>query len=264
MLELTLNGGVATLAIRRAARKNAFTTTMWGMLQMHCTALAEAAAARRPDAARVLLLRGEPGVFCAGADIEEMQRLVADPNDTQALTDNNRVVLEAQLALERLPLPTIAVIDGPCFGGGFGLAAACDFRLGSARAQFAVTPARLGLLYSRPDTARLVRLVGDARARRLLLRGERIDGATALAWGVLAECLPDSAALDATAAQWAASLAVASRTAMAGLKATLAELGGDPQPGAEAVRTMFDAAFAGEDFAEGAAAFLAKREPRFG
>ena len=51
---------------------------------------------------------------------------------------------------------------------------------------------------------------------------------------------------------------------MAGLKATLAELGGDPHPGAAAVRAMFDAAFAGEDFAEGAAAFLAKREPRFG
>lgn len=262
MLELTIDpSGVATLAIRRPEKKNAFTTAMWAALGDHCRALAAAATARSPGSARVLLLQGEPGAFCAGADIEEMSTLVAD---AAALAENNRIVLEAQLALEHLPLPTIALVDGPCFGGGFGLAAACDFRLGTERAQFAVTPARLGLLYSRPDTARLVRLVGDARARRLLLRGERIDAATALAWGVLAERLPDTAALAATAAQWAAEFAQASRTSMAGLKATLAELAGQGPLDAPAVRALYDAAFTGADFAEGAAAFLAKRAPRFG
>jgi enoyl-CoA hydratase/carnithine racemase len=261
MLELTVQAGVATLAIRRAEKKNAFTTAMWAALGEHCAALAASAAAREPGAARVLLLQGEPGAFCAGADIEEMSTLVAD---AAALAENNRIVMQAQLALERLPLPTIALIDGPCFGGGFGIAAACDFRLGTARAQFAVTPARLGLLYSRPDAARLVRLVGDARARRLLLRGERIDADTALAWGVLDELLHDSAALHSTATQWATELAQASRTAMAGLKATLAELADPHEAEAEAVRRLYDAAFTGPDFAEGAAAFLAKRAPRFG
>jgi len=260
MIELTLNEGVATLSIRRLEKRNAFTTTMWGMLQRHCDTLAQMAMQHRPDAARVLLLCGEPGAFCAGADIEEMRSLVAD---AAALAHNNDIVMQAQLALERMPLPTIAVIDGPCFGGGLGLAAACDFRLGSTRARFAVTPARLGLLYSRPDTARLVRLVGDARARRLLLRGERIDADTALAWGVLAELLPDAEALAATAQAWARELAAASRTSMAGLKATLAELADPNEAEADAVRHLYDAAFTGPDFAEGAAAFIDKREPRF-
>lgn len=259
MLELNLRDSIATLAIRRPEKKNAFTTAMWAALGGHCRALADAATARAPGSARVLLLQGEPGAFCAGADIEEMSTLVAD---SAALAENNRIVLEAQLALEHLPLPTIALIDGPCFGGGLGLAAACDFRLATSRASFAVTPSRLGLLYSIEDTRRLVRLLGDHRARRLLLRGERLDAATALAWGLLDELI-EPAALPATAERWAGEFARASRTSMAGIKATLALLSDSGGTREDAVRAAFDAAFSGADFAEGAAAFLARREPQF-
>jgi enoyl-CoA hydratase len=252
MLELSQSGDIATLRIHRPERRNAFTTAMWQALLLHCQALQQ-----RPP--RVLLLQGEPGAFCAGADIEETARLVADPAQ---LAHNNSVVSAAQRALAALPLATLAVIDGPCFGGGFGLAASCDFRIGSPRAQFAVTPARLGLLYSLEDTAAVLRLVGDARTRRLLLRGERLDATTALQWGVLDE-LAEPDALAARCAARVQELAAQSRTAVAGIKATLTALhSGDAVQQAQ-VRQVYDRAFAGADFAEGAAAFLAKRPPRF-
>ena len=259
MIELWQDGSVAHLAVRRAEKKYAFTQAMWQALRGHCQDIAAACTAGRPDAPRVLVLQGEPGTFCAGADIEELTALIRDP---AALLANNEVVASAQVALERLPVATLAVIDGPCFGGGFGLAAACDFRIGSDRSVFAVTPAKLGLLYSLEDTRRLVRLVGDARTRRLLLRGERLDAHTALQWGVLdAVFEPDS--LASAAASRVAELALQSRTSMAGIKATLAMLSGAGNATEAELSLAFAVAFQGPDFAEGAAAFLQRRAARF-
>ena len=259
MIELSRNGRIARLTVRRAEKKNAFTSAMWQSLLDHCRALQAELAAGRETAPRVLQLAGQPGVFCAGADIEEMQRLLLD---FAAMAQNNEVVLQAQLALENLPLPTLALIDGPCFGGGFGIAAACDFRLVSSRSLFAITPARLGLLYSLEDTRRVVALVGQTRARRLLLRSERLDAAQAAAWGV-ADAVVEADALEALAQRWSEELAAQSPTSMAGLKLTLAHLGGNPAVSQAQVRAAFVDAFSGADCAEGTAAFLQRRPPRF-
>jgi enoyl-CoA hydratase len=259
MIEYCQQGACGRLTINRPAKKNAFTTTMWAELLRLCNGLAAQVQSREAGAPRVLLLQGQPGVFCAGADIHEMNTLVLD---AAALAANNAVVSAAQLALQRLPLPTIAVIDGPCFGGGFGLAAACDFRVASTRSSFAITPARLGLLYSLEDTRRVLALVGAARARRLLLRSERLDAATALDWGVL-DALVAPELLAETAQQWAEGLAAQSATAIVGIKASIGHLLGDTAHSEAQVRSAFDAAFVGADFKEGAAAFLAGRTPRF-
>jgi enoyl-CoA hydratase/carnithine racemase len=257
MIELHREGALATLTMRRPAKKNAFTTAMWQQLLVHCQGLASALGTQA--APRVLLLQGEGGAFCAGADIDELASLLRDP---AALAANNALVMQAQQALQALALPTLALIDGPCFGGGFGIAAACDFRIATPRSQFAVTPARLGLLYSIEDTQRLLSLLGASRTRALLLRGQRLDAATALAWGVL-DAVVEPEALQATAQDWAAGLARQSPTSLAGIKATLNLLAGQPGSSQAAVRQAFDAAFHGPDFAEGAAAFLQRREPRF-
>jgi enoyl-CoA hydratase len=259
MIELHSEGRQATLHIRRAAKMNALDTAMWRQLLGHCQALKTQLQDTPATAPRVLLLRGEPGAFCAGADIEEMSTLV---QDAAALAANNRTVTQAQQALEQLALPTLAVIDGPCFGGGFGLAAACDFRIGSTRSRFAITPARLGLVYSIEDTRRVVALVGDTRARRLLMRSEQLDAAQALAWGVL-DALVEPDGLEVAVQEWAAGLAAQSATSMAGIKATLGLLSGRGAADETAVRRAFDAAFTGADFAEGAQAFLTRREPKF-
>ncbi len=257
MLELHTDGALARLTIRRAAKKNAINEAMWRALGAHCAALA--ASVTRGSGPRVLLVQGEGGAFCAGADIDEMTELV---RDTARLAANNATVAQAQLALERLPMPTIALIDGPCFGGGFGIAAACDFRIGTPRALFAITPARLGLLYSIEDTRRVVALVGAARARRLLMRSERLDADTAQRWGVI-DALVQSAELGTTAQRWADELLAQSATSLAGIKATLGLITGNGALNEAQVRRAFDAAFDGPDFAEGAAAFIDKRAPRF-
>ena len=260
MIQTRRSGAIATLTIRRAEKKNAFNQTMWRSLLAHCQRISAEVAADPRSAPRVLLLEGQPDAFCAGADIEEMQALMRDAAVRAA---NNVVVAQAQLALEHLPIPTLAVIDGACVGGGFGIAAACDFRIGSTRSLFAITPAKLGLLYSVEDTRRVVALLGPTRAKRLLLRSERLDAATALQWGVL-DALVEPDALAATAAAWAAQLAAQSSTSLAGIKATISLVEGNPSLNEAQVRAAFDAAFAGPDFAEGTAAFLARRTPDFG
>ena len=270
MIELTRNGAIAVLRICRPQKKNAFTRAMWHALHGACTQLAaehhaasaDASAGTDTSAARVLLVQGDGGVFCAGADIEEMATLVQDP---AALAANNQLVSQAQTALAELPLPTIAAIDGACYGGGFGLAVACDFRIATPGSHFAITPARLGLLYSIEDTRRVLALLGPARTRRLLLRSEKLDAATALAWGAV-DALATPEALAGVALHWAASLAAQSRTSMAGIKATLALLAAPDKVTAaaeQAVRSTYSAAFSGPDFSEGAAAFLQRRQPRF-
>jgi enoyl-CoA hydratase len=110
MLDYHREGAVATLSIRRAEKKNAFNETMWRSLLSHCQGIAAETVTDHHAAPRVLLLQGQPGAFCAGADIEEMQTLM---QNSAALAANNAVVAQAQLALEQLPLATIAVIDGP-------------------------------------------------------------------------------------------------------------------------------------------------------
>lgn len=259
MIEVQRQDAVVRLTLRRAEKKNAMTEAMWAQLLQ---ALADVADEHRRSGGRsprALVLAGEPGAFCAGADIAELTRMLRDP---VAMAANNALVARAQLALEQLPLPTLALIDGPCFGGGFGLAAACDFRIASRRASFAITPARLGLLYSIEDTRRVVRLLGDTRARRLLLRGERLDAETAQDWGLL-DALVEPEQLQAQAQAWLADICSQSPTSMTGIKATLAHVGRAGLLGETEVRAAFDAAFEGADFAEGAAAFLERRPARF-
>lgn len=259
MIEMQRQDAAVWLTLRRAEKKNAMTEAMWEQLLQALSQVADEHRRSGGRAPRALVLAGAPGAFCAGADIAELALLLREP---AAMSANNHLVARAQLALEQLPLPTLALIDGPCFGGGFGLAAACDFRVASARASFAITPARLGLLYSIEDTRRVVRLLGDTRARRLLLRGERLDAQTARDWGLL-DALVEPELLQAQAQAWLADICAQSPTSMTGIKATLAHVGQAGRGDEAEVRAAFDAAFYGSDFAEGAAAFLERRSARF-
>ena len=253
MIELTVDPPVARLTIRRPHKRNAMTLAMWEQLLAHCNRLAG------EPGTRVVVVRGEGGAFCAGADIEEMATIARDPARLRA---QHALICRAQLALERLPMPVLAAIDGPCFGGGFGIAAACDFRLATPHSEFAITPARLGIVYSVEDTRRVAALVGLARTKRLLLRSERLVAETALAWGVV-DRVVDADALDAEVERWADALVRQSPVALAGMKATLALLAGQGAHTEAEVRAIADAAFDSADFAEGTRAFLEGRAPRF-
>lgn len=253
-VDLALDGKVATLLINRADKRNALTQQMWQQLSDHCDTLLHEV---KP---KLLLLRAAGGkAFSAGADIEELQHNLLD----QAwLNHNNQMVQQAQLKLQRLPFSTLAVIEGVCVGGGLGLALCCDFRLATEDARFAITPAKLGLLYSIEDTRRLVKLVGEARAKWLLYTGELQDAATAAEWGLVHQlCAAEQ--LDPLLAQWQEKLLAVSLISVSGIKQTIAHINDDPVSDEASVRPLFDQAFLQPDFKQAAAAFVSKQRMEF-
>lgn len=246
------DGAVARLGINRPAKRNALATRHWAALE---SALDEIATSE----ARIVVLQGVAGAFSAGADIDELGELLATPDQFAA---NNAQVQRTQLKLQRLPQTALAVIDGACVGGGLGLALACDVRVASSRAKFAITPAKLGLVYSPDDSRRLANTVGMARAREMLLTGRLVDADTALDWG-LVNRLAAGEGLAALEAELLKQLLATSAEARAGIKTVLGHLGGDRRFSLDDAEAAFDRSFSSADFVEGAAAFLEKRKPNF-
>ena len=253
VISWSLDGAVARIAIRRPDKRNALATRHWAAIEAALDAVAG-------SAAQVLVLSGVPGAFSAGADIDELGQLLASPD---AFAANNAQVQRTQLKLQRLPQTALAVIDGVCVGGGLGLALACDLRLAGPRSRFAITPAKLGLVYSADDSRRLVNAVGMARAREMLLTGRLLDAATALDWGLVNQLAGDEGELEALERAQLDALLATSGQARRGIKTVLGHLGGDPAITLDQANAAFNDAFASRDFAEGAQAFLEKRAPSF-
>ena len=253
VISWSLDGAVARIAIRRPDKRNALATRHWAAIETALDAVAG-------SAAQVLVLSGVPGAFSAGADIDELGQLLASPD---AFAANNAQVQRTQLKLQRLPQTALAVIDGVCVGGGLGLALACDLRLAGPRSRFAITPAKLGLVYSADDSRRLVNAVGMARAREMLLTGRLLDAATALDWGLVNQLAGDEEELEALERAQLDALLATSGQARRGIKTVLGHLGGDAGISLAQAEAAFDDAFASSDFAEGARAFLDKRAPSF-
>ncbi|WP_449465412.1 enoyl-CoA hydratase/isomerase family protein [Stenotrophomonas humi] len=246
------DGAVARIGIHRPDKRNALATRHWAAIEAALDAIAA-------SDAQIVVLTGVPGAFSAGADIDELGQLLTAPD---AFAANNAQVQRTQLKLQRLPQTTLAVIDGACVGGGLGLALACDLRLSSPRSRFAITPAKLGLVYSADDSRRLVNTVGMARAREMLLTGRLLDAATALDWGLVNQ-LADADGIEALEQAHLQQLLVTSGQARRAIKTVLGHLGGDASLSAAQAEAAFNDAFSSSDFAEGAAAFLEKRAPRF-
>ncbi len=138
--------------------------------------LLEAARAVRADAqARALVMTGTGKVFSAGADLDEARAGLA----TSGLWEE----LSAEIA--GLPCLTIAALNGTLAGGAFGMALACDLRVGVEGARFFYPVMKLGFLPQPSDARRMARLIGPARTRMILMAGQKIDADTALAWGLL-------------------------------------------------------------------------------
>ncbi|MHA4817655.1 enoyl-CoA hydratase/isomerase family protein [Streptomyces aculeolatus] len=257
-LRCGVDGGVATVVISNPAKRNAMTPDMWRALP---GLLAGLAADR---AVRALVLTGAGGTFCAGADIGSLR---SGSEGTQGLAE------AAEEALAAFPKPALAAVRGHCVGGGCQLAAACDLRFAADDALFGVTPAKLGIVYPAGATRRLVRLVGPATAKYLLFSAELVDAARALRTGLADEVLR-AAELGARVAEFTAVLARRSQLTQAAAKefADTAPVYGDGGPPADGGAASPDAARiarwarearAAGDTAEGVAAFLERREPRF-
>ena len=247
------DGALARIGIHRPDKRNALATRHWAAIEAALDAIAA-------SDAQIVVVSGVPGAFSAGADIDELGQLLTAP---EAFAANNAQVQRTQLKLQRLPQTTLAVIDGACVGGGLGLALACDLRLASARSRFAITPAKLGLVYSADDSRRLVNTVGMARTREMLLTGRLLDAATALDWGLVNQ-LAGAEGIEALEQAQVQQLLTTSGQARRAIKTVLGHLGGDASIGAAQAEAAFNDAFSSSDFVEGTAAFLDKRAPRFG
>lgn len=250
---LDIAGPRATLTLNRPAKKNALTMAMWDTLP---GLVAQAAAA---PGVRAIVLTGAGGAFAAGADIAEFETVYAS---RAAALDNHRRIQAAMAAVEECPVPTLAMISGPCVGGGCGLALACDLRYASDDARLGITPGKLGLAYGVADTRRLVQAVGLSAAKDILFTGRLYDANAAAQIGLIDKCVaPD--ALSGAVDGFLADLCAASRYTAAATKHILRMVGAGLRDDTDESRALFADAFEGGDFREGRAAFLAKRKPNF-
>lgn len=190
MIDLHIDGGVARLTLNRIEARNALAVRHW-------RSLADAVGQVGGSGARLLVVSGAGGAFCAGADLNEFSTFLDDP----AARADFRVAMRAAMdALAALPIATMAWIDGPCFGAGVALAMACDLRFAASGSRFAITPAKMGIGYPQEDVARLVALVGPGWSSRLLFGGGAIDGATAQRIGLIEEVVQSPEAMIAEVA----------------------------------------------------------------
>jgi enoyl-CoA hydratase len=245
-------GPVVSLTISRPEKRNSLTPAMLSELR-------DAVARLREDrAVRVVLLRGEGGVFCAGADLAVLGSL--DPASARGLAETGQQVCTA---LEALPFPVLAAVDGPCVGGGLELALACDIILASDRAVFRAPEVGYGFIPGWGGSLRLPRRVGLGRAKEILLTSRAVGAAEAHAVGLADRLYPAgdfAAGVDAFAQEMAAraplALALAKDVIQRGMEASL-------ETGLALEREAFALVFTSEDSREGVRAFLEKRPPRF-
>jgi len=207
------------------------------------------------DAVRVIVLCGAGDqAFTAGGDIGMFME-----RDAETLSRLHVNVA----APERCPKPVIAQLHGFCFGVGLELALACDFRVASDDAQLALPEVTLGMIPGSGGASRLVKMIGVARAKDVVMRGRRVPAAEAFAWGLVCEVVPRDglgAAVAALADELAARPALALRTA----KRVIGNAQDAPLSAAmEAEGLAYGLLRGSHDFAEGVAAFVEKRKPRY-
>lgn len=211
-------------------------------------------------AVRVIVLRGagERG-FCAGADLKE--RPAADNGQNVRTTAERASWIEA---FDRIAKPVIASIHGYCLGGGLEIALACDLRIASADAVFALPETGLGLIPGGGGTQRLPRLIGVGHALDLMITGDRIDAVTAQRLGLVTRLASDRAALAAETSALAKRIAVRPPLATCFVKeAARAGVELELQAGLRLERALFTLLLSSDERREAVAAFREKRAPVF-
>jgi enoyl-CoA hydratase/carnithine racemase len=250
-LRLTITDRIATLTIDRPRRRNAMNYDMWSALPGFVNDVKE-------SDARVFVIRGTEH-FSAGADISEFATLRNGPDGARYYS---AAVHAGERAIATLPLPTIAAITGFCIGGGCEMALACDLRIAADNATFGITPAKLGIVYNFTSTRQLVQAVGPAWAKQILFTGDLIDASTALRIGLVNETHPVDALADRVT-ELANRIAGRAQVSVHGAKQIITRIGEGQTDEDDDIRALYDTAVLSAEYAEGVAAFLAKRDPVF-
>lgn len=207
-----LDGGVLTLTLNRPGKRNALNDEVVALLTQ---ALLDA---ETDDAVRVILLRASGSDFCAGADLEAMERMAGDADPIANLGDAQRLG-ELLVAMRRHPRPIVAAVHGHALAGGAGLATACDLVLAREDAIFGYPEVRLGFVPAMV-MALLRRSVGEKVAFELVARGERIGAGEAASLGLVNRVIPESE-WDRGVDGYAAELAERSASAISLIKRLL-------------------------------------------
>jgi enoyl-CoA hydratase/carnithine racemase len=251
-LRLAIDGRIATLTIDRPQRRNAMSFAMWSALPGLIGQVKVA------DDVRVLIIKGTEH-FSAGADISEFATLRAGADGARRY---GAAVHAGERAIAELEIPTIAAINGFCIGGGCEIALACDIRVAAQDARFGITPAKLGIVYNITSTKQLVDAVGPAWAKRILFSADLLDAPTALRIGLVDELLP-TGELDAHVRELAERIASRAGVSVRGAKQIVGRILAGQHAEDDAVHAIYDEAVLSPEYAEGVAAFLEKRQPRF-
>ncbi len=249
-----VGAGVGIITLNRPERHNAFDDQMIGELST-------AFAAMQSDAAvRVVVVSSTGKSFCAGADLNWMKRAAAY-SPAESLADA-RALAEMLRALAQLGKPTVARVQGPAYGGGVGLVAACDVAIATYEAQFVLSEVKLGIIPA-VISPYLIAAIGERYARRYMLTAERFAAAEAYRMGLLHEIVQDEASLDEAVGEIVDGLLGNGPMALAACKELIRAVAGRPLDAAVIDDTAQRIANirATAEAQEGMGAFLQKRKP---
>lgn len=254
-IELTKHEDVAVMRLNRPEALNALSSRI---LHEIAKALDQVAAWSMAREARALVVTGAGDkAFCAGADIKEFQG--------RSLIERKRGAELGQLTfakLDRLPIASVAVINGFAFGGGLELALACTFRLATRNAKLSLPEIKLGVIPGYGGTQRLPRLIGEGRALEMIMTGRTVVAEEAERIGLVNRIVDGDAV--AAGAAFAREFTGYSLPVLGFAREAVMRAG--DLPIAEGLKVEADLntlAFSTEDAVEGAAAFMAKRKPEF-
>lgn len=255
-LRYAVADGIARVTLDNEPKRNALTLGMWeAMGDLMTRAAAD-------DAVRAVIVTGAgTKAFCSGNDVGEYESERATPAQ---VAHYNGLQSRANVALETIGKPTIAMISGYCLGAGLVLALRTDLRYCTADASFSAPVARFGLPFRQSGLQRVVDLVGPMHAKEMLFTARRYDAAWAEKRGLVNAIAADHAALETMVADLAAQLAANAPLTIGQVKFGVAQATRrDAPPDEAACKAIEDACYASADYREGRRAFMEKRVPQF-
>jgi methylglutaconyl-CoA hydratase len=253
-IRIEQRGAVAVWTLDRPDRMNALSRAM-----LEAIGKLSREAATNASVRAVVVTGAGDKAFCAGADLKE-RRTMSD-EDVRALLDLYRSELGP---LDRLPKPVVAALNGVAFGGGLELALACDLRVASAGAVLGLPETSIAIIPGAGGTQRLPRIVGEGRAKEMILLARRLPAAEALAWGLVNRVTPAGANVVDDAIEWIRPIAEGAPLAQAAALEAI-DRGRDTslETGLLLEKLSYEKTLASEDRREALAAFAAKRPARF-
>ncbi len=247
-------GAIGWIVISNPSKRNALSFEMWRDFPKILSGFAD-----DPEI-RMVVLTGEGDHFAAGADISQFGE---KRSKGEALNQYNETLKHSTAALLDFPKPLVAKVRGACVGGGLALALDCDLRFCSDEAVFLMPAGKLGLGYEFGGIERMIQAIGPSNACDLFFSARKLSAAQAKEVGVVNQVFPKQQ-FEQGFAEYCAQIVASAPMTLVAAKFAMRQVA---RPAGERdmakVQTLYEACFKSQDYAEGRAAFLEKRAPRF-